>query len=294
MSAAPSIALEEPAETPPGRLIMCCLEDLQPHPAYARHHFTVPASQLSQVAEAKDVALREPLTVTRDRTVLDGYARWELARQQGTKALPCLEFDLCEAEALRWLIQRHRRSKGLNDYCRILLALELEPWLKEQARSNQQLGGQQKGSSNLAEADRMDVRSKLAAAAGVSTGNLSKARHLASVAHPRVQEALRSGEVSIHQASIWLRTPKQQLDLLQLQQSKRGLSRKIDSFLNAHHRSPCGGDLDLQHVLGRLSAMSPEQRCSVLVDEINVPGEVLLISSALRRSLISQGELHHP
>jgi hypothetical protein len=291
MSAPSSIAFEAPAESPPGRLITCCLEDLQPHPAYVRHNFTVPAFHLSQLSEAKDVALREPLTITRDHTVLDGYARWELARQQSAKALPCLEFDLTEAEALRWLIQRHRRSKGLNDYCRILLALDLEPWLKEQARSNQQLGGQQKGSSNLTDADRMDVRSKLAAAAGVSTGNLSKARHLAATSDPLLQQALRTGEVSIHRASLWLRDPPKQLDQLRLHQSKRGLSHKIDSLLQAHRRVAQSQDLDLQCVLISLSALAPERKSSILVSELEISGEVILISSELRRHLTTQREL---
>ena len=81
--------------------------------------------------------------------------------------------------------RKHQRSDGLNAFCRILLALELEPWFKARARYNQQLGGQKKGSSNLAEADRLDVRSEIAAAAGVSTGNVSKVKQLASAAHPR-------------------------------------------------------------------------------------------------------------
>jgi len=36
---------------------------------------------------------------------------------------------------------------------RILLALELEPWFKEKARSNLRAGGQNKGSSKLTEAE---------------------------------------------------------------------------------------------------------------------------------------------
>jgi len=58
----------------------------------------------------------------------------------------------------------HRRSNGLNAFSRILLALELELDFKKKARSNQRSGGQAKGSSNLTEADRVDVRSEIAAA----------------------------------------------------------------------------------------------------------------------------------
>jgi len=287
----PSSAPDVPIESRFGQLISCCVDELRPHPGYARNRITVSASKLSQLAESGDLVFREPLAITRDRTILDGYARWELARQQGRRTLLCLEYDLPEAEALHWLLLRHRRSDGLNDFCRILLAIELEPWLKEQARYNQHLGGQLKGSSNLTEAHRLDVRSKIAAAAGVSTGNLSKARHLATDAHPLVKEALRSGEVNIHRASVWLRNPEKQLDQLRFHQSRRGITRKIDSLLQAHHRAAHNQELEPQRVLDALYAMAPERKSAVLVAVIEVPGELLLISAALRRSLISQGEL---
>jgi ParB-like chromosome segregation protein Spo0J len=244
------------------------------------------------LTQSGDLIFREPLAITRDRTILDGYARWQLARQQGRPTLPCIEHNLTEEEALLYIIQHHQRSDGLNDFSRILLALELEPWLREQARFNQQLGGQRKGSSNLTEADRLDVRSRIASAAGVSTGNLSNARRLISEAHPRVLQALRANEISIHQASIWLKTPEKQLDRFLLHQNLRGITRKIDTLLNAHSRPVDDCKLDLQRIASALAAMPPEQREAVVVAEFKTPGSVLLLSSALRQALTRQGELH--
>jgi hypothetical protein len=114
-----------------GQLVSCLAVELHPHPSYSRHHFTVPASQLSAIAELGDLAFLEPLVITRGRIIIDGYARWKLARLKGRLTLPCIQFELTEAEALCWLLQKHRGSKGLNAFSRILLALELEPWLKE-------------------------------------------------------------------------------------------------------------------------------------------------------------------
>jgi hypothetical protein len=178
-----------------GNLVTCSLDELHPHPSYDRHHLTVPASQLSAIADRGDLALLEPLVITRDRTILDGYARLELARLRGRATLPCIEYDLTESEALHWLLQKHRRSNGLNDFSRILLALDLEPWFKEKARSNQRAGGHNKGSSKLTEAERLDVRSEIAAAAGVSVGNLSKVKQLMMTAQPELLQPLRSREV---------------------------------------------------------------------------------------------------
>jgi hypothetical protein len=175
-----------------------------------------------------------------------------------------------------------------------LLALELEPWLKEQARSNQRAGGQNRGSSKLTESDKLDVRSKIAAAAGVSTGNVSKVKQLTVRATQEVLEALREGEVSIHRASLWLRTPERQVDQLRRRRNQRGITRDIESLLRAHRPSNSAGrgDLDLQRIGSALAAMSSERNTSVLVSAIRIPGEVLLLSTELLQALESQGELH--
>lgn len=192
---------------------------------------------------------------------------------------------------LLWLIRKHQRSDGLNAFCRILLALELEPWFKAQARHNQQLGGQKKGSSNLAEADRLDVRAKIADAAGVSTGNVTKVKHLASAAHPEVLDALRIGEVSVHQATLWLRRPDKQLDELGLRQNRREISTTVDSLLRAHHNAVTDEQLDLQRITAGIAKLHSVQSDSILVAEVKVPGNVLLISTELRKALTTQGEL---
>ena len=58
-------------------------------------------------------------------------------RQQGRTTVTCIEYDLSEEEALHWLLQRHQRVECLNTFSRILLALDLEPWLQEKARTHQ-------------------------------------------------------------------------------------------------------------------------------------------------------------
>ena len=123
-----------------GRLVACRVDELRPHPSYVRHQIAVPVPQLSSLVELGDLVFREPLLITQDRTILDGYARRELARRQGRLTLPCFEFNLSEAEALHWLLQKHRRSEGFNAFSRIIIAQELEPWLREEARSNKQAG----------------------------------------------------------------------------------------------------------------------------------------------------------
>jgi len=217
------------------RLVTCRLDELRPHPSYVRHHLTVPAFQLSALTERGNLALLDPLVITRDRTILDGYALLELARQQGRPTLPCIELNLNEAEGLQWLLWKSRRSNGLNAFSRILLALDLEPGLKEKARSNQRAGGQNKGSSKLTEDKRLDVRSEVARAAGVSVGNVTKVRQLMKTANPKLQEALRAGQISIHKAWQWRQlSPQGQLRELGLYLGQRGTNKLIRRLIKRH------------------------------------------------------------
>src|SRR5437763_8131453 len=79
-----------------GRLVMCRVEELRSHPSYIRHNLSVAPAQLSVLAARGDLAFRDPLVITCDHVVIDGYARWQLARHQGRAALPCLEHQLNE------------------------------------------------------------------------------------------------------------------------------------------------------------------------------------------------------
>jgi ParB-like chromosome segregation protein Spo0J len=81
------------------------VEELRPHPSYERHQLAVSASQLSAIAEREESAFEEPLIVTQDGFIVDGYARWELARRQGRTTLPCIKYELNAQDALQRLIQ---------------------------------------------------------------------------------------------------------------------------------------------------------------------------------------------
>jgi hypothetical protein len=293
MSAVHSVVPSNANENGHGRLVTRLADDLRPHPSLVRLQIVPSARELSSAITRREQAFREPLTITQDRYILAGQAEWKLALRREKRMLSCLQLEMTEEEALFWLIQKNQRSSSLNDFSRIRLALELEPWFKARARSNQQLGGRIKGSSNLAEADRVDVRSQIAAAADVSEGNVSKVKSLISAAHPDVLEALREGEVSINLASSWLCVPEKQIDELRLHRNRRGIKRTINSLQSQHRlpRTTSDGRFDISRISRAMLAMAPDQRPSVLVGELQVPGQVLLLSSALLKALESQGEL---
>ncbi len=269
-----------------GQLVTCRLDELQPHASYVRHHLTVPASQLSALAERGDRAFLEPLAITRDRTIHDGYARWELARCKGRATLPCLEYDLSDEDALRWLLLRHCRSNGLNDFCRILLALELESCFREKGLSNQQAGGKNKGSSNLTEADRIDVRKKIAEAADVSVGNVSKVKQLTGTAHPELLEALRAGEVSIHRAWKWsVKSQERQIEALMTHRGEKGVHKAIRDLISRHEPNSLPTAPDLQSLVSRLSQLEAADSGSVNLSVLCIPGKTIFVTEELLQSL---------
>lgn len=275
-----------------GEFVTCRVAELHPHPSYMRHHFTVPASKLSVLAERGDLAFREPLVITKDRTIVDGYARLELARLVARQTLPCIEYELTEAEALRLLLQRHHRSNGLNAFNRVLLALDLEPSLREKALSNQRAGGQRKGSSKLTEAGKVDVRSGIAEAAGVCDGNIAKVKRLMTTAHPEVLEALRGGEIRIHRAWKWSKEPsEQQIHLLRFFRGKRGIGKAIRSLISRHNRKCLPIVSDLGRLIRVLSAINSTELRSVSVSAVNLSGKAVYVTEELIQALALEKEL---
>jgi len=273
------------------RFVTCHPDELRPHPSYIRHNLAVHACQLSAVAELGELAFREPLAITQDHIILDGFARWELARLQRRQTLACVEYEMSEEEALQNLLQRHRRSSGLNDFIRICLALELEPFLKAKGRAKQQVGGQNKGSSNLTEAERLDVRKEIARIAGVSVGNITKVKQLMTSAHSDIIKALREKELSIHRAWSWSKlSPEEQREKLWLNQSKRGIAKTIRHLLSPYlpKKSPLVTKLD--DLIKLVSALQSGRLGPVRVVSINVLGKAVFVTEELFRTLESQEE----
>lgn len=207
------------------------LDRLRPHPSYVKHQISVSISNLAALDTASEVVSQMPIIVTRTGIVIDGHARLELARRRGRQSILCLEYDLTEDEALRWLLLTHRPSRGLNGYCRSVLAVDLEPSFRQKARENQQIGGQEKGSLDLTEDQKVRVRSQVAGIANVSTGSLSNAKRVMTHADPAVQRAAKVGEVRVYRASQWSRLCRhQQLEKLEEFRSCKGVgivSRKL-------------------------------------------------------------------
>ena len=277
-------------------LISCPISELLPHPAYTRHKLSVDASRLSALAERGDLAFLDPIVITRDRIVIDGYARWELAKRLGRRMLDCIEYDLSPEEALGELIRTHCSLRGLADFVRIELALELEPCFREQALMHQQAGGQGKGSSKLTKAQRVDTRREVARVAGVGPGNVRKVRNILTHACSFLLQAARTEEVSINLADKWSLEPEvKQQEYLRLFRTERGIQKKARTLTGDLARlSPSTRDnqvvklTDFVSFINQLAVSTTDlsiELGSLEVTVVNAPGRTICVTQELMHSL---------
>ncbi len=246
-----------------------CVVDLLPHPGLAKYARGYSTQDLSILTERGDSAFTDPITITHENVIVEGYAIWQLAKLKQRSTLACIVRQMNSEEALLHLLTRNRGSKGIGEFARILIALELEPWFRERAKSNQRFGGRGKGSSQLAEAERLDVRVEVARAAGVSTGNVSKVKQILQTGIPQIREALLEGEIRINRAAAWAKSPEfVQARHLSDHRNRNGIRRTIHELLRKHQkRNPvlCDG---LRDVLQGLRKLHDDPALSSLVADL--------------------------
>ena len=146
-----------------------------------------------------------------------------------------------------------------------------------------------KGSSKLTEAERLDVRSEIAAAAGVSVGNVTKVKQVMTTACTELQEALRNGEISIHRAWLWCEmSPEDQRRALMLHRGERGVKKTIRRLILKHtSKSPAGLGVTVELVgLARsFSQLQASQLNSIAVAAVDVPGKAVFVTEELLQTL---------
>jgi Spy/CpxP family protein refolding chaperone len=271
-----------PATLAGGQPVWCSIEQIRPHPAYAQLGLAPSTRSLSVLADRGDAVFQQPLIITRDRILVDGYARLRLGKQQGREQVMCLEYDWSEAQALEQLVYLHGRSDGLNDYVRIVLALPLEPALQAKAQANQQAGGQLKGSINLSEAEKVDVRDCLAHIAGVSPAYISRVKTIRETAHPDVLAALQSGEIRIDRGwQICKSSRERQNKLLREFRSKKGIKGTIRKLIQKHRSPKKPSELRLDQTLNALQLLDQTDQQAISAYVVKLHQEAVFITEAL-------------
>ncbi len=292
MTAAATLFDMPPATLATGQPVWCTVEEIRPHPAYAQLGLAPSTRSLSVLADRGDAAFQQPLIITRDRILVDGYARLQLAKVQGRAQIQCLESDWSEDEALERLIYLHGPSDGLNVYVRIVLALALELALQAKAQANQQAGGHLKGSINLSEAEKVDVRDSLARIVGVSPAYISRVKKIRETAHPDVLAALQSGEIRIDRGwHICKSSRERQLKLLIEFRREKGIKGTIRKLIQKHRSPKKPSELRLDQTLTALAFLNETDQQAIPAYVVKLPQDAVFITKGLHDRLERQYRL---
>ena len=233
---APAVAAAKASVEAVPHMEMRRTDDLKPHPSLLKQGLSPTNERLLPLGKLGETIFEQPLLITLENLIVDGYARWRIARQRERDTVLCQVLQLTEQEALQRILQNHCRPDWLNAFSRIQLALDLEPWFQEKARTNQSNGGKNKGSSKLTEDRRIDCRKQIAALASVSTGNVTKVKQILD--SPRAQRliaALRPGEIRIHRAwTLRMLSSSKLEDALGYKKFKKQSGARIRKLLAKH------------------------------------------------------------
>jgi hypothetical protein len=174
------------------------------------------------------------------------------------------------------------------------MARDLGKSLREKALQHQQSGGKSKASSKLTEAEKVDVRKEIAAAAGVSVGSLSHTSQLTRTADPEILRALCNGEIKIDRAWRWSKESRShQRESLKLYRRHRGMEKVAEKLIARQlkklnsQRLPASRwkNVSSTEAVSRLAALTPDVLGSVDVIFIKAPMPILALSEDIAKRL---------
>lgn len=180
-----------------------------------------------------------------------------------------------------------------------MLAWDLEPMLIEKARANKQLGGREKGWSNLTKAEQVHVRSEIAKAAAVSTGNVTKVKQLNQTCVSELTVALYNDEISIHWAwKLRNESPEDQRDALGRFRFETGLLKDVRTLTARRQRTCSVAPQDANDLVHGLTQFASEKLRALRVGvvkgtrpEIFITKELVRIIGMEQRPLCNQNAL---
>ncbi len=272
------------------RLVVRSPENLRLHTALRDLDVIDVVEELNDAARLKDQFAAEPILITTNGTILAGFGRWRAAVFNGGHEINCIGYPLTDDEALQFMIGHHQPQRGWNAFTRIRLALTQEPYFQHRALDNMRAGGRYKGSANLPEAQRMDVRQHIADAAGVGTRNVSKVKTILQAAHPRLIAALMNSTLSINAAMQFCTFPKgEQLERFIHRSEDREINKVIRRSITRSRQEKISPDVAA--VLDALQQQEARQPGSVLLQVGRFQRTVVLVGKDLLTGPYSQKEL---
>jgi hypothetical protein len=238
------------------------------------HHAVVPKAR-----SKNQVSIPEPLIITQRNEILRGFEQRDQAISESRETVWCLEIEFeTEEEVICWLLSQRERLPFLNAFSRVALALSYAAEIAERGRLNQRLGGKLKHLTNLSNASVANTRREIAKLAGVSEGNVRKAKAILDKGIESVIAAVHRGEVSIHRAFAWLN--QNQAALL----SEHRLQSIRNTFHPATKRTRAIRKLksdSAPKLMKYLEAINEDQDTELSIFRLDLPGKSIIVSKEI-------------
>jgi hypothetical protein len=272
------------------RPVVCSPEQLRLHRALEELGWTGGINEFNNAVRLTNPFVTEPILITANGTILAGFGRWRAAVFDGRPEINCIEYPISEDESLPFILTHHQTRCGWNDFVRIRLALTLKPSFQRRALDNMRAGGKHKGSANLPDVQRIDVRQEIANVAAVCPRNVGNVETILKVAHPRLIEALRNSTLKISRAIQFCKLPKaEQLEQFIRYNEERATNKVIRQSIVRPKEAKISPDVVT--VLDALQQREARQPGSVAVRVGRHKRTVVLIGQDLLAGLLSQKEL---
>jgi hypothetical protein len=256
-----------------GRSIVSSVERLRLHSAVE----SFGNLQLGEFSsESSSEIISEPILVTPNGTILSGFLRWLTAKRQGVESVDCIEYPIGEDKALDFILRTHCQRETWNAFVRIRMALTCESDFQQQALENMRLGGKYKGSADLPNASRIDVREEVARLVGVSGRNVSNVKKILLEAHPRILQALQNGTLKINRALHLCRWPQEeQIDQLIAMKITREIDKTLRHAMTEPSRKTVAASVG--EVLEMLRKSDTQRPGSVQIRTVDVEQTIILL-----------------
>lgn len=145
--------------------------------------------------------------------LIDGHNRYEICTRLGIEyGIEEMLFDSRE-DVIVWMVDNQRGRRNLNDFQRTELQLKKKSAIAAKAKATQ--GARTDLLTELSKGIKpVNTRAEIAAAAGVSEGNVAKVELIQEKAAPELVIALRESKVSINAAADVATLPKEEQAVL--------------------------------------------------------------------------------
>lgn len=146
-----------------------------------------------------------PIIIWQD-IIIDGHNRYEICKKHNIPyEVKKLEFNSKE-EVIQWMIRAQLGRRNLSPLQRIKLVETYRPVYEKQAKENKSANGgnkkseSEKSTTPIKPKEKIDVRSKLASDAGVSTNTYSKGKKILDSNNTELIRQVENGEKTINKA----------------------------------------------------------------------------------------------